>query len=132
MAAMQAQIQALLAAQGGAGGGGTERGTTGPKVEVATPAIFNGEAGKVGGFITACRLFVRMKLRGVTVEEQVQWVLSYVQGGLSDVWKENMMEELEAGEVEFELIEEFFTGLKKEFGGGEEEAVKAAELRKLE
>ena len=132
MAAMQAQIQALLAAQGGAGGGGTERGTTGPKVEVATPAIFNGEAGKVGGFITACRLFVRMKLRGVTVEEQVQWVLSYVQGGLADVWKENVMEELEAGEVEFELIEEFFTGLKKEFGGGEEEAVKAAELRKLE
>ena len=132
MAAMQAQIQALLAAQGGAGGGGMERGTTGPKVEVATPAIFNGETGKVGGFITACRLFVRMKLRGVTVEEQVQWVLSYVQGGLADVWKENVMEELEAGEVEFELIEEFFTGLKKEFGGGEEEAVKAAELRKLE
>ena len=129
---MQAQIQALLAAQGGAGGGGTERGTTGPKVEVATPAIFNGEAEKVGGFITACRLFVRMKLRGVTVEEQMQWVLSYVQGGLADVWKENVMEELEAGEVEFELIEEFFTGLKKEFGGGEEEAVKAVELRKLE
>ena len=132
MAAMQAQIQALLAAQGGAGGGGTERGTTGPKVDVATPAIFNGETGKVGGFITTCRLFVRMKLRGVMVEEQVQWVLSYVQGGSADIWKENVMEELEAGEVEFELIEEFFTGLKKEFGGGEEEAVKAAELRKLE
>ena len=42
------------------------------------------------------------------------------------------MEELEAGEVEFESIEEFFTGLRKEFGGGEEESVKAAELRKLE
>jgi len=43
---MQVQIQALLAAQGGAGGGGAER--TGPKVEVAMPAIFNGEAAKVG------------------------------------------------------------------------------------
>ena len=130
LAAMQVQIQALLAAQGGAGGG-AERGSTGSKVEVATPAIFNGKAAKVGGFITACRLFVRMKLRGATVEEQVQWVLSYVQGGLADVWKENVMEELEAGEMEFESIEEFFTGLKKEFGG-EEELVKAAELRKLE
>ena len=42
------------------------------------------------------------------------------------------MEELEAGEVEYELVEEFFTILRKEFGGGEEESVKAAELRKLE
>jgi len=133
LAAMQAQIQALLAAGGGGGGiGEAERGTTGPKVEVAMPAIFNGEAGRVGGFITAYRLFLRMKLRGATVEEQIQWVLSYVQGGLADVWKENMMEEMESGEVEYESVEEFLTSLKREFGGGEEESIKAAELRKLE
>jgi len=109
-----------------------ERGTTGPKVEVAMPAIFNGEAGKVGGFIIACRLFLRMKLRGATVEEQIQWVLSYVQGGSADIWKENVMEEMESGEVEYESAEEFLTSLKKEFGGGEEESIKVAELRKLE
>ena len=133
MAVMQAQIQALLAAAGGAGG---ERGGMGPNtgshMEVAKPAIFNGEAGRVGGFIMACRLYIKMKLRGNTVEEQVQWVLTYVQGGSADVWKENIMEELESGEVEYELVEEFLTCLKKEFGGGEEESVKAAELRKLE
>jgi len=55
-----------------------------------------------------------------------------VQGGSADVWKENVMEELEAGEVEYESVEEFLTSLRKEFGGGEEESVKAAELRKLE
>ena len=42
------------------------------------------------------------------------------------------MEELELGEVEYELAEEFLIGLKKEFGGGEEDLVKVAELRKLE
>ena len=132
---MQAQIQALLAAQGGAGAETAEEimgSNMGSHMEIAKPAIFNREAARVGGFIIAYRLFLRTKLRGATVEEQVQWVLSYVQGGSADIWKENVMEELEAGEVEFESIEEFFTGLKKEFGGGEEEAVKAAELRKLE
>jgi len=131
LAAMQAQIQALLAA-GGGGAGGVERGTTGSKVEVATPATFNGETGKVGGFMTACRLYLRMKMRETTVEEQVFWILSHVQGGSVDIWKENVMEELESGEIEYETAEELLTTLRKEFGGEEEESVKAAELRKLE
>jgi len=132
---MQAQIQALLAA-GAGGAGGMERGTMGSNigshVEVAKPAIFNGEIRKVGGFVTACRLYLRMKMREATVEEQVFWVLSHVQGGTADIWKENVMEELEAGKMEYETAEELLTVLKKEFGGGEEEAVKAVELRKLE
>ena len=77
---MQAQIQALLVA-GGGGAGGAERGMTGSKVEVATPAIFNGEAGKVGGFVTACRLYLRMKMREAMVEEQVFWVFLMCRGG---------------------------------------------------
>ena len=132
MAAMQAQIQALLAAVGG-GGGGTAIGTnTGSQIEVAKPAIFNGEAGRVGRFVSACKIYIRNKLRGETVEGQVQWALSYVQGGSADVWKENLMEELENGEMEYKSIKEFFTSLKREFGGGEEESVKVAELRKME
>jgi len=125
---MQAQIQALLAV----GGGGTGEVTAGPHVEIAKPAIFSGEAGKVGGFVNACKLYVRMKMGGAMVVEQVYWILSHVQGGSADIWKENVIEELEAGEVKYETVEKFLVGLKKEFGGGEEEAVKAAELRKLE
>ena len=34
--------------------------------------------------------------------------------------------------MEYETVEEFLTALKREFGRGEEELVKAAELRKLE
>ena len=42
------------------------------------------------------------------------------------------MEELEAEELEFETVEEFLAEIKKEFGEGEEELVKAAELRRME
>ena len=59
-------------------------------------------------------------------------MLPYVQGGAADIWKENVLEELEAGELEFETVGEFLAEVKKEFGGGKEESVKAAELRKLE
>ena len=55
-----------------------------------------------------------------------------MQGGTADVWKENVMEELESGKMEYETAEEFLMTLKKEFSEGEEEAVKAAELRKME
>ena len=55
-------------AQGGAGAGGEAIGSnSGPHMAVAKPAIFNGEAGKVRGFIMACRLFLKMKLREATV-----------------------------------------------------------------
>ena len=131
---MQAQIQALLAATGGTGS--AERGAMGsnmePHIEVAKPAIFNREARKVGGFVTTCRLYLRMKMREATVEEQVFWILSHMQGGSADIWKENVMEELEVGEIVYETAEEFLTVLRKEFGGGEEELVKTVELRKLE
>ena len=42
------------------------------------------------------------------------------------------MEELEVRVLEYKIAEEFLISLKKEFGGGEEESVKAVELRKLE
>ena len=48
------------------------------------------------------------------------------------MWKENVMEKLESGEIEYKSAEEFLTSLKKEFGGGEEESVKVAELRRME
>ena len=47
------------------------------------------------------------------------------------MWKENVMEEMKVGEAEYESAEEFLTSLRKEFGGGKEESVKAVELRKM-
>ena len=135
LAAMQAQIQALLTAAGEGARGeewAAQEANRGYQMEVAKLAIFSGEAGKVEGFIMVYRLYLKMKMREATVKEQVQWVLSYIQRGSADIWKENVMEELEAGEIKYKTAEEFLMSLRKEFGGGEEESVKVVELRKLE
>ena len=67
------QIQALLAAGGATGGA-----TAGPHMEVAKLAIFSGEAERVGGFVNACKLYIRMKMGGAMVVKQVYWILSHV------------------------------------------------------
>jgi len=73
-----------------------------------------------------------MRMKGAIVKEQIQWVLLYVQGGLADVWKEILLEDLETKEVKFRLAGEFLLKLRKEFKGGNKESVKVAELRKIE
>ena len=72
-----------------------------------------------------------MKMRGAAVEEQIQWVLLYVQGGLADIWKENMLEDLKGGLLEYKTVVEFLVDIKKEFGRGNKELVKMAELKRL-
>jgi len=55
-----------------------------------------------------------------------------VQGGSADIWKENVLEDLERGLLEYETVGEFLADIKKEFRGGDEESVKVAEMRRLE
>ena len=43
-----------------------------------------------------------------------------------------MLEKLETGEIEFENVGEFLAEIRREFGGGDEESVKVAELKKIE
>ena len=101
-------------------------------IEMAKPPVFNGEASRVGDFIMAYRLYLRMRIRRVTVDEQIQWILLFVQERSADMWKENVLKNLELREVEFRLAEEFLLELKKEFEGGDKELVKIKELRRIE
>ena len=66
------------------------------------------------------------------MEEQIQWILSYIQDESADIWKENIIEELETEEMEFESAGEFLAEIRREFGGGDEKSVKVAELKKIE
>ena len=72
-----------------------------------------------------------MRMRDDSVKEQIQQILSYMQRGSADVWKENILENLKAENLEYEIIEEFLTELKKEFGEEDKEVVKIAELKRL-
>jgi len=59
-------------------------------------------------------------------------VLSYVQGGLANIWKENILEDLEIGEQEYIIVREFLTDLKKEFDRENNKIIKVEELKKVE
>jgi len=83
---------------------GTEGSNTGPHIEVAKPLIFSGKIGKVGGFITVCKLYLKIKIKEVPLKKQIQWILSYVQGESADIWKENVLEDLEGGILEYEIV----------------------------
>jgi len=63
--------------------GGAERMTT--SMKVAKPQVFDGTLSKVSGFVTVCKLYIRMRMRKVAVEEQIQWVLLFIQGELANV-----------------------------------------------
>ena len=58
----------MIAGEAGAGRG-VEGSNIGSYMEMAKPSVFNGEAEKVGGFIIACKLYLRMKMREAIVEE---------------------------------------------------------------
>ena len=42
------------------------------QVEVARLQEFDGSSEKVARFITVCKLYIHMKMRGIPVEEQIQ------------------------------------------------------------
>jgi len=62
-----------LAIRGGAGGERvvTSRPNVRSNIEVAKLPTFNREASRVSGFLMAYRLYIKIKMRDVIVEEQI-------------------------------------------------------------
>jgi len=69
------------------------------------PQVFSGKIKKVSTFINVARLYIRMKMTEEAATIQVAWVLSYVQGGVAEVWKNNLLDELAKKESKVESVE---------------------------
>jgi len=77
-------------------------------MEIVRLQVFDKTLLRISGFVTACKLYIRMKMR------------------------EAIVEDLEGRLLEYETVKEFLTDIKNEFEGKDEEEVKVAELKRLE
>jgi len=59
-------------------------------------------------------------------------VLSYVQEGVAEAWKDNLLDELSKGESEVELAEQLFTKIRNDFGEMLEKERKIEQLWTIE
>jgi len=101
-------------------------------VEVARPQVFSGKMEEMSAFVNTACLYIRMKMTEEVAVTQVAWVLSYVQGGIAEAWKDNLLDELAKEESEMESVEQLFTKIRNDFGETLEEERKIEQLRTIE
>ena len=104
----------------------------GSRVEVARPQVFSGKMEEVSVFVNMVQLYIRMKMIEKMEATQVAWVLSYVQGGIAEAWKDNLLDELAKEESEVESAEQLFAKIRNDFREISEEKRKIEQLRTIE
>ena len=63
---------------------------------------------------------------------KIAWILSYIQRGVAEVQKNNLLDKLSKGKLEVEVVEELFKKIRNEFGETREEERKVEQLRIIE
>jgi len=82
IAGLQQQMATLLQQSGGV------------RVEIAKPPLFSGRIEEVSTFVNTAHLYLRMKMTGESELTKMTWVLSYVQEGVAEAWKDNLLDKL--------------------------------------
>jgi len=104
----------------------------GSRVEVVRPQVFSGKMKEVSVFINIVYLYIRIKIMDKAATTQMAWVLLYVQEGVAEAWKDNLLDELAKRELEVETAEQQFTKIRNDFGKMLEEKRKIEQLRIIE
>ena len=83
-------------------------------------------------FINIVYLYLRIKMTGESQLTKIVWVLSYIQKGIVEVWKDNLLNELSKEKSEVETTKELFSKMKNESRETTEKKRKIEQLRTIE
>ena len=67
-------------------------------------------------FINMAYLYLRMKIKEESKSTKMIWILSYMQGGVVEAQKDNLLDKLSKGKSEVEIAEELFSKTRNKFG----------------
>ena len=104
----------------------------GARVKVAKSSLFSRKIEEVSVFINTACLYLSMKMIEESEATKIAWILSYVQGKVVEVQKDNLLDKLSKGELEVKTVEELFSKMKNEFRETVEEEKKIEQLRTIE
>jgi len=62
--------------------------------KVRTPQIFDGTSSRVSEFMEECRIYIKEKIKGEKMEDQIYWIISYIQGRSTDEWKKRIVDKI--------------------------------------
>jgi len=89
------------------------------------------ERTEISTFINATYLYLRIKMNRKAAMIQIAWVLSYVQRGVTEAWKDNLLDKLAKRELKVETTEELFMKIRNKFGEITEKKRKIEQLRTI-
>ena len=72
-----------------------------------------------------------MKMTGELEATKMAWMLSYVQGGVAEAQKDNLLDKLSKGELKVKMVEELFGKMRNKFREIAEEEQKIEQLRTI-
>ena len=88
------------------------------KEEIRLPQVFDGTSSKVLEFVKDCRRYTEEKMKGEKTEDKIYWIVSYVQGSLTDKWKERIVDEIFEDRWKDRKVEDILKEIEREVGKG--------------